>query len=80
MFLGLLSFTGVLGVLLFSTLYILSIINLNKNRNYDVSKLITIVLFCFLLNSITMEFYLQPMMAMYLGYITRSLIRETKVK
>lgn len=68
MFLGLLAFTGIIGLVLYFTLLYASAKELKKQKNTDTSKFISIIIFGFLLNSLTMEFYLQPLLAMYIGY------------
>ena len=76
MFLGLLSFTGIVGIILFLSLYIKALVMLNKEKKDDVSKFITIILFAFLVNSLMMEFYLQPLLVLFLGYNVKELIKE----
>lgn len=68
MFLGLLSFTGIIGAFLYFSLLFLSIKKLRSNKKTDYAKFISILIFCFLINSLAMEFYLQPMIAFYIGY------------
>lgn len=67
MFLGLLSFTGIIGVSLYMYLIFSSAHQLNKSRSSN-SKFISIVIFGFLINALTMEFYLQPLIALYIGF------------
>ncbi len=73
MFLGLLSFTGMVGLFLFAILIIFSATNLYKEKNTDIAKVVSIILFCFLINSLTMEFYLQPLTALYFAYSIKSI-------
>lgn len=68
MFLGLLSFTGIIGVSIYFFLLFLSIRKIKRNIKTDSAKYISIIIFCFLINSLAMEFYLQPMIAFYIGY------------
>lgn len=68
MFLGILSFTGIVGVFLYFLLYIFAIKKLHKERKTDSSRFISIIIFGFLINALTMEFYLQPLTAIYIGY------------
>lgn len=68
MFLGLLVFTGIIGLALYFILLYLSAKELKKKKNTDISKFVAIIIFGFLLNALTMEFYLQPLIAMYIGY------------
>lgn len=68
MFLGLLSFTGIIGIVLYFILLCLSIKELMKEKKSDTSKFISIIIFSFLINALTMEFYIQPVIAMFIGY------------
>lgn len=68
MFLGLLAFTGIIGLVLYFILLYLSAKELKKEKESDTSKFVSIIIFGFLLNALTMEFYLQPLIAMYIGY------------
>lgn len=68
MFLGILSFTGIIGVFLYFFLLFLSVKNLHRERDTDSAKFISIIIFGFLINALSMEFYLQPMIAIYIGY------------
>lgn len=68
MFLGLLSFTGITGLLMYFSLIYKSAKSLFSQKNTDLSRFIAIIIFGFLLNSLTMEFYLQPLLALYIGY------------
>lgn len=68
MFLGLLSFTGVIGTLLYFGLVLLSVRQLWRNRKEDSARFISIIIFGFLINALTMEFYLQPLFAFFIGY------------
>lgn len=68
MFLGLLAFTGIIGLVLYFILLYLSAKELKKVKESDTSKFVSIIIFGFLLNALTMEFYLQPLIAMYIGY------------
>lgn len=68
MFLGLLVFTGGIGLFLYLFLIYLAGIHLMRERRTDAGKFVAAILFGFLINSLTMEFYLQPMLALYIGY------------
>lgn len=68
MFLGILSFTGITGALLYFFLFFIGIKNLHGEKNTDSAKFISVIIFGFLINALTMEFYLQPMIAIYIGY------------
>lgn len=68
MFLGLLSFTGIIGLVLYFILLYMSGRKLMKEKKSDTSKFVSIIIFGFLINALTMEFYLQPMIAMFIGY------------
>lgn len=68
MLLGILSFTGMIGVFLYFLLYIFSIKRLYRERKTDSARFISIIIFGFLVNALTMEFYLQPLSAIYIGY------------
>ena len=68
MFLGLLAFTGIIGLILYFMLLYFSSKELKKEKKSDTSKFVSIIIFGFLLNALTMEFYLQPLIAMYIGY------------
>ena len=68
MFLGLVAYTGLIGTFLYCCLIYLSSSALYRARHLQISKIMTIILFMFLINSITMEFYNQIMLAMYIGY------------
>lgn len=68
MFLGLLAFTGIIGLVLYFILLYLPAKELKKVKESDTSKFVSIIIFGFLLNALTMEFYLQPLIAMYIGY------------
>lgn len=68
MLLGILSFTGIIGIFLYFLLYIFSIKKLYRERKTDSARFISIIIFGFLINAITMEFYLQPLTAIYIGY------------
>jgi hypothetical protein len=74
MLLGLLCYSGVIGLLLFIILYVLSANSLQKIKGNDLSKFLSIILFVVLLNSITMAFYLQPLLVMFLAYKSRYLV------
>lgn len=68
MFLGLLSFTGIIGSFLYFHLLFLSMKNLIYDANLDSAKFVSVIMFGFLINALMMEFYLQPMIVMYIGY------------
>lgn len=68
MFLGLLACTGIVGMVLYYMLLFFSMNNLKKEKDTDTAKFISIIIFGFLINALTMEFYLQPIIAMYLGF------------
>lgn len=68
MFLGLLSFTGIVGVVLYFGLVFLSAKQLWANRKEESTRLVSIIIFGFLINALTMEFYLQPLFAFFIGY------------
>lgn len=73
MFLGLLVFTGVIGLTLYFVLLYLAIVNLIKEKNTDLARFVSVILFGFLINALTMEFYLQPLTAIYVGYRIRKI-------
>ena len=66
--LGLLAFTGISGVALYASTIVLTVKTLLKERHADIARIISIIIFGFLINSLTMEFYLQPLIALYFGY------------
>lgn len=68
MFLGLLCYSGGVGLFLYAILVVVTCTRLYKSRNTDYSKFISILLFVFLINSLTMEFYLQILLVCFLGY------------
>ena len=68
MFLGILAFTGIIGEILYFYLLYIAARKLYKERKTDSAKFISIIIFGFLINSLTMEFYLQPLIAIYIGY------------
>lgn len=68
MFLGLLAFTGILGLMLYLAIVFFAAYRLHVTRTSDVARFLSICVFIFLVNSLTMEFYLQPLVALYLGY------------
>lgn len=68
MFLGLLAFTGIIGAFLFFFLLFLSAGKLMRKRKTDSARFISLIIFSFLINSLAMEFYLQPMLVFYIGY------------
>jgi hypothetical protein len=76
MLLGLLCYSGVVGLLLFVLLYVMSANSLHKIKNNNLSRFISMILFIVLINSITMEFYLQPLFILFLGYKSRDLINR----
>jgi hypothetical protein len=76
MLLDLLCYSGAVGLFLFSVLYILSANSLQKIKNNDLSRFISMILFVVLINSITMSFYLQPLLVMFLAYKSRYLINK----
>jgi hypothetical protein len=49
---------------------------LQKIENNDLSRFISMILFMILVNSITAEFYLQPLLVMFLAYKSRYLINK----
>lgn len=68
MFLGLIVFNGMIGLFLYLFLVYLAGINLYRERATDTAKFVAVIIFGFLINSLTMEFYMQPMLALYAGY------------
>ncbi len=74
MFLGVLAFSGILGVVIYIILIILTIIKINKTNKNDIATFLSIIIFCFLINSLTMEFYIQPLIPLFFGYIISDLI------
>lgn len=68
MFLGLMSFTGIIGLSLYLLLIIVATRELNKAKMSEPARFMSIIIFGFLINSLTMEFYLQPLLALYIGF------------
>lgn len=77
MILGLLSFTGIIGLALYTSLLLISGKELYKYRSHDEAKVISIIILTFLINSIAMEFYIQLTLALYLGYRIHSILKLT---
>lgn len=68
MFLGLLAFTGIIGLVLYFYIFYMSIKRLKNNYKSDKARFVSIIIFGFLMNALTMEFYIQPLLAIYIGY------------
>lgn len=68
MFLGLMLYSGLIGLFLYFSIVYLSAIQLYRFKNMKISKILSIIYFGFLVNSLTMEFYLQPLIVLYFGY------------
>lgn len=68
MFLGILAFSGIVGLILYMVLLIMAAVKLLKYKSTDNAKFTSIIIFGFLINALTMEFYLQPLFAVYIGY------------
>ncbi|MBQ9936235.1 MAG: hypothetical protein IJO70_10350 [Lachnospiraceae bacterium] len=68
MFLGLLAFSGIFGVVIYAILIILAIVKINRNNSHEIATFLSIIIFCFLINSLTMEFYIQPLIPLFFGY------------
>lgn len=68
MLLGLLVFTGMIGLVLYLFLFYMATTRLIKESPSDMAAFVSIIIFGFLINSLAMEFYLQPMLAMFIGY------------
>lgn len=73
MFLGLLAFSGIIGLTLYFLLVFLASRRLRKEANTESSKFVSLIIFGFLINSLTMEFYLQPLIALYIGYLIKDI-------
>lgn len=67
MMLGLLTFTGLVGCVLYFITLIFAIKKLDKKKIDNDAKFFSTIIFGFLINSLMMEFYLQPLLAIYLG-------------
>lgn len=82
-FIGLLAFTGIIGLILYAALIFLAFKNLSKQKDKDLSRFLSITIFIFFLNGLTMELSLQPLIALYLGYQSTKiseLLKEPKME
>lgn len=73
MFLGILAYSGIIGLAMYMSLIIMATLKLWKYRNTDSAKFVSIITFGFLINALTMEFYLQPLLAIYTGYSIKNI-------
>lgn len=68
MMLGLLAFTGIIGLVMYFSLLYISAPVLYAERNSEMGKFVALILFGFLINALTMEFFIQPLAPMFIGY------------
>lgn len=67
-FLDFLAYNGSIGIALWCFCLLLSACNLHYERNSSGSKFIALILFIFLINSLTMAFVVQPLLVIFVGY------------